>query len=199
VGQAPAWHSHLPSVLLGLRAEPKRRILQYHQQNWSPHKVLTYVENRAVSRVLFQNIDPPPPSPPSECVLPPHQRRVVHTRRAGGGWGWGVNILEDARHRIGLLQYNLSTGAPLILPGQLLHMPDPPRVNVPPPPTRPSSCSAAADATPAHSARAEHVYVHASWRPAETVGGPICRPAPGGGQEGRRPSPSRWARGKKSS
>jgi hypothetical protein len=38
------------------------------------HKVLTYVENRAVSRVL-QNIDPPPPSPPSECVLPLHQRR----------------------------------------------------------------------------------------------------------------------------
>jgi hypothetical protein len=23
--------------------------------------------------------------------------------------GWGVNILEDARHWIGLLQYNLST------------------------------------------------------------------------------------------
>ncbi len=43
------------------------------------HKVLTYVEYRAVSSV-FQNIDPPPhapPSPPSECVLPPHQRRGV--------------------------------------------------------------------------------------------------------------------------
>ncbi len=37
------------------------------------HKVLTYVEYRAVSDV-FQNIDPPPPSPPNECVLPPHQR-----------------------------------------------------------------------------------------------------------------------------
>ncbi len=35
------------------------------------HKVLTYVEYRAVSGV-FQNIDPPPPSPPRECVLPPH-------------------------------------------------------------------------------------------------------------------------------
>jgi hypothetical protein len=34
------------------------------------HKVLTYVEYRAVSDV-FQNIDPPLPSPPSECVLPP--------------------------------------------------------------------------------------------------------------------------------
>jgi hypothetical protein len=41
------------------------------------HKVLTYVEYRAVSRRsrVFQNIDPPAPSPPSECVLPPHQRR----------------------------------------------------------------------------------------------------------------------------
>jgi hypothetical protein len=37
------------------------------------HKVRTYVEYRAVSGV-FQNIDPPPPSPPSECVHPPHQR-----------------------------------------------------------------------------------------------------------------------------
>ncbi len=57
---------------------------------------------------VFQNVDPPPPpSPPSECVLPPHQRRGVHTRRAVRGWG--VNILEDAWHRIGLSHYNLST------------------------------------------------------------------------------------------
>jgi hypothetical protein len=33
--------------------------------------------------------------------------RGVHTRRAVRGLG--VNIMEDARHRIGLLQYNLST------------------------------------------------------------------------------------------
>ncbi len=41
-------------------------------------------------------------------VLPPHQRQGVHIRRAVRGWG--VNILEDARHWIGLLQYNPSTG-----------------------------------------------------------------------------------------
>ncbi len=52
-------------------------------------------------------------------VLPPHQRRggvhggyttsllQVHTRRAQKGWA--VNILEGARHWIGLLQYYLST------------------------------------------------------------------------------------------
>ncbi len=40
------------------------------------HKVLlTYVEYRAVSDV-FQNIDPPLPSPPSECVLPRTRTRT---------------------------------------------------------------------------------------------------------------------------
>ncbi len=34
------------------------------------HKVLTYIEYRAVSGV-FRTIDPPTPSPPSESVLPP--------------------------------------------------------------------------------------------------------------------------------
>ncbi len=41
---------------------------------------------------------PPTPSPPGECVPPPPHG--------------GVNILEDARHWIGLLQYNPHTGAP---------------------------------------------------------------------------------------
>jgi hypothetical protein len=44
---------------------------------------------------------PPTPSPTSECFIP---------RTLAGLWGgWGVNILEDARQRIGLWQYNLST------------------------------------------------------------------------------------------
>ena len=75
------------------------------QNIYKIYKVLTYEEYRAVSGV-FQNIDPPPPSPPSECVISSTQ---------GGGytfagwWGrWGVNILEDARHKIGLLQYTTS-------------------------------------------------------------------------------------------
>jgi hypothetical protein len=66
------------------------------------HKVLTYLENRAVSGV-FRTIDPPKPSPPSECVLPPYQRQGVHTRRAvkGGGQYFG------RRQTLG--QYNPST------------------------------------------------------------------------------------------
>jgi hypothetical protein len=54
----------------------------------------------------------------------------------------------------------LVTGTPLVLPGQLLQMPDPPRVNVLPPPTRPISYAPAANTLPAHLAQAEHVYVH---------------------------------------
>jgi hypothetical protein len=84
-GAGPAWHSHLPWVLLGLRAVPK--------------------EDSAVSSA------------------------------------------------------ELVTGTPLVLPGQLLHVPDPPRVDVPPPPTRPVSYAAAANTPPAHLASAEHVVV----------------------------------------
>jgi transposase InsO family protein len=84
-GAGPAWHSHLPWVLLGLHAAPK--------------------EDSAVSSL------------------------------------------------------ELVTGTPLVLPGQLLHVPDPPRVEVPPPPTRPLSYAAAANTPSAHLARAEHVYV----------------------------------------
>ena len=57
---------------------------------------------------VVQNIDPPPPILPSECVLPLHQRRRGTHSPGGEGVG-GVNFLEDARHWIGLLQYNLST------------------------------------------------------------------------------------------
>ncbi len=77
-----------------------------------------HVEYRAVSGV-FQNIDPPRPSPTMgvECDLPPHQRR-------GGGYTlagrWGVNILEDARHWIGLLEYNLSMGSTITPPPSVI-------------------------------------------------------------------------------
>ncbi len=59
----------------------------YESKKAWPHKVLTYVEYKAVSGV-FQNIDSTP-SPPSECVLPPHQRRGVHTTHSPGGEGVG--------------------------------------------------------------------------------------------------------------
>jgi hypothetical protein len=66
--------------------------------------VLTYIEHRAVSSV-FRTIDPPPPLPLASVSSP--------RTKGGGGYtfGWGVNISEDARHWIGLLQYNPSTCA----------------------------------------------------------------------------------------
>jgi hypothetical protein len=56
---------------------------------------------------VFQTIDPPPPSPPNEFVLPPHKKKAGGgggTYSPGSEGGGRVNILEDARHWIGLLQ-----------------------------------------------------------------------------------------------
>jgi hypothetical protein len=56
---------------------------------------------------VFQNIDPHPLSPQRVC--PPPAPKAGGTHLPGGdGERVGVNILEDARHWIGLLQYNLS-------------------------------------------------------------------------------------------
>jgi hypothetical protein len=65
---------------------------------------ITYnVEYRAVGGI-FQNIAPPPL--PLANVS---RTKGGGTHSPGGERGGGVNILEDARHRIGFLQYNLST------------------------------------------------------------------------------------------
>ncbi len=64
-----------------------------------------------------------------------------------------------AKRGFGCLISRAVTKSPLILPGQLLHVPNPPRVDVLPPPTRPASYAAAADTPLAHLAQAEHVYV----------------------------------------
>jgi hypothetical protein len=52
--------------------------------------------------LVFHNIDPPPLSPPGECVPPAFVGG--EDRLAGRRGGWGVNILEDEKHRIALLQ-----------------------------------------------------------------------------------------------
>ncbi len=62
------------------------------------------VEYRGVSASSKILTPQPPLNPASESY--PHQRRWVHSP---GGEGVGVNILEDAWHRIGLLHYNLSS------------------------------------------------------------------------------------------
>jgi hypothetical protein len=52
--------------------------------------------------LVFQKIDPLPPSPLGECVPPAFVEG--EDTLAGHRGGWGVNILEDERHRIALLQ-----------------------------------------------------------------------------------------------
>jgi hypothetical protein len=54
----------------------------------------------------FQTIDPPPPLHPASVSSPRTNGGRVHTRWAVREWG--ANILEDARHWIGHLQYNPS-------------------------------------------------------------------------------------------
>ncbi len=75
---------------------------------------------------VFQLLTPTP-SPSNECILPPHQRRGY--THSPGCERVGVNILEDARHWIGLLQYNPST--------LLSHPPTP--FPPPPPPATPGT------------------------------------------------------------
>jgi hypothetical protein len=45
---------------------------------------------------VFLTIDPPPPSPPGECVPPDFGAEGAHTRWLRGGWG--VNNLENVRY-----------------------------------------------------------------------------------------------------
>jgi hypothetical protein len=77
-----------------------------------PHKVLTYVEWCVWRLPKYR---PPTPSPPSGCVLrtvlPPHQKRRVHTRRAVRWMGGSIFWKTPA---IGLASYNnLSTINPI--------------------------------------------------------------------------------------
>jgi hypothetical protein len=65
-------HTEYSSVMRYVRV---RVLVNYKYLN---HKVLTYVEYRAVSGV-FQTIDPPPPR---------HSASVSYPRTKGGGGGW---------------------------------------------------------------------------------------------------------------
>jgi hypothetical protein len=69
---------------------------------------------------VFRTIDAPPPLHPASVSSPRTKGGGVHTRRAVRGWG--VNILEDARHWIGLLQYNPSTACTVAPLGLVLLM-----------------------------------------------------------------------------
>jgi hypothetical protein len=65
---------------------------------------------------VFQNIDPPSPSPPGECVPPPPRLWCGGgTHSLGGKGGWGVNILEDVRHSSVLYVCKFFVGETMII------------------------------------------------------------------------------------
>jgi hypothetical protein len=71
------------------------------------------VREQSYMSLVFENIDPPPPSPPGECVLPPPPPTKGGVFTLAGRRGrWGVNILEDERHRMPSYSNNLSTVVP---------------------------------------------------------------------------------------
>ncbi len=59
--------------------------------------------------VVFQNIDPHPPLRPASVYPPP----LLRGEDTLAGWrrGWGVNILEDARHSSVLYLYRIPFGS----------------------------------------------------------------------------------------
>ncbi len=61
---------------------------------------------------VFQNIDPPPPSPLGECVPLGPAPPLLRGEDTLAGWrgGWRVNILEDARHSSVLYLYRILFG-----------------------------------------------------------------------------------------
>ncbi len=81
-------------------------------------KILLWPQSTHVCRVQssvwrLPKYWPAAPSPPSECVLLPHQRREgTHSPRGEGVRG---QYFEDGRHWIGLWQYNPSTAGALFL------------------------------------------------------------------------------------
>jgi hypothetical protein len=108
---------------------------------------------------VFQNIDPPHPPLRPASVYPPPLLQVEDTLARGrGGWGGGVNILEDARHSPVLYLYRILFDFcfPLYLP---LWYEDSPTT------WAWTCCSAAARASLhliflAHLRQAEHVFVN---------------------------------------
>jgi hypothetical protein len=70
----------------------------------SVERIFTVREQSYPISLVFQNIDPPSPSPPGECVVYPSAFVGGEDTLARRRGGWGVNILEDERDRIALLQ-----------------------------------------------------------------------------------------------
>ncbi len=73
---------------------------------------------------------------------------------------WGLMCLSAAsKEDSAVPSAELVNSSQLIIPGQLLQMPDPPCVYMPPLPMRPASYAAVANTSLAHLAEVDHVYM----------------------------------------
>jgi hypothetical protein len=70
---------------------------------WSRREIIT-VRGESPMSLVFQNIDPHPLLRSASVYTPPPLFGGEEDTLAGRRGGGGVNILEDERHRIALLQ-----------------------------------------------------------------------------------------------
>jgi hypothetical protein len=88
---------------------------QHIMINHPSDKVLTYIGYRAVSGVFRSELLTLPPLYPQRVCPHPAPKAGGGGTYSPGGKGVGFSISEDARHWIGLLQYNPYTTLPLPL------------------------------------------------------------------------------------
>jgi hypothetical protein len=95
---------------------------ELHYIDLTPQSTYIYRVRRCVWR-LPKCWPPTPPSPLSECVLPPHQRRGVHNRRAlwrgGGSIFWKTRDIGLASYSIISLRLTLSPRPPVYDPAEM--------------------------------------------------------------------------------
>jgi hypothetical protein len=71
--------------------------------NLSMIKIKMFTQSRQSARLFLQSSELGPPLPQANLFPPLWFRGDMHSL-GGRGWGGGINILEDERHRIALLQ-----------------------------------------------------------------------------------------------
>jgi hypothetical protein len=83
---------------------------------WGPTTKYLHIKSTEQCLASSKLLTPHPPLHPAGVSSPRTKGGPNNTRRAVRGWG--VNISEDARHWIGLLQFNPSTGP--TIPGTVI-------------------------------------------------------------------------------
>ena len=86
--------------------ERAKRSVRERDRDRERHKVITYIEYRAVSGI-FRTIDPPPPFRPASVPFPRTKGGGVHSRRAVRGLGGRGGSIFGKTPEIGLASYSI--------------------------------------------------------------------------------------------